>query len=49
VALGVFQITGLHVIGADRDGDLFAFVGINDGETIKLDFGHHALLLMPSI
>jgi len=45
VLFGGFRITGLHVIGADRDGDFLALVGINDGQTIKFDFGHHALLL----
>jgi hypothetical protein len=41
VALGVFQITGLHVIGTDCDRDWFTLGGINDGQTIKFCFGHH--------
>ncbi|MGA7002572.1 MAG: hypothetical protein WBZ28_11605, partial [Pseudolabrys sp.] len=38
-----FHVTGLQVVGADRDGDLIALSGIYDGKTVKFDFGHHAL------
>src|SRR5262249_16053228 len=45
VAFGIFLVTCLHVIGTYRDRNLITLVGIDDGQTIKLDFGHHALHL----
>ena len=41
VTFRVFHVTGLQVIGADRDRNRLALIGFYDGQTIKFDFGHH--------
>ena len=44
VAFRLFRVTGFQIISADCDRDLLALSGIDDGQTIKFDFGHHAPL-----
>jgi hypothetical protein len=34
----------LHVIRTDRDRKFLALRGVDDGQTVEFDFGHHALL-----
>jgi hypothetical protein len=43
MTFGLLHVTGLQVIGANRDRDLLAVRGIYDGQTIKFDFGHHSV------
>src|SRR5262249_785562 len=45
MALGVFLIAGLYIFGLNRDRDFLVLVGIDHGQPVKFDFGHHALLL----
>ena len=40
VTFRVFRVTGLQVIGADRDRNRLALSGFYDGQTVRLDFGH---------
>src|SRR6185295_10130126 len=39
----LFHVTGLQVIGADRDRNRLALRGIYDRQTIQFDCGHHTL------
>src|SRR4029077_12325905 len=44
VTFGLFGVTGLQVIRADRDRNRLALSGIYNWQPILFDFGHHALL-----
>ena len=49
MTLGFFHVARLDVVGGNPDRDLFALWGIDDGQAIKFDFGHHALVLKPNL